>query len=283
MTDEIIDEAIASGDEDARLNADNAELENDTAEQEQQDDINEEDQQDDADSEGGKDKFPKKAVNALNRKDRKINALNAQLRQMEQQMQQFQQLKQQQEKNAPSEPKMDDFDNWEEFQKAQAKFYHEHFQQQSTQEQMQQREQQMIQQRQMLQQQWTEERAAELDTVADEISKTAPEITQLFNQNEHIIQSFPPHVKQMLLQADAQDACHAFYALAKEGKLEQLSQMPPQFIAVEIGRAADRGAAMLKGKSISKAPAPMSQNRGNGRVSKNVESMSADEILNLVR
>lgn len=283
MTDEIIDEAIASGDEQSRLNADNADIENQSADEGQEDQTTDEGQQDDADSDGEKVEFPKKAVNALNRKDRKINALNAQIRQLEQQQQQFQHMKQQQEKNAPAEPKMDDFDNWEEFQKAQAKFYHEHFQQQSTQQQMQQQEQQMLQQRQMLEHQWTVERATELDAVADEISKTAPEVTQLFNQNEHIIQSFPPHVKQMLLQADAQDACHAFYALAKEGKLEQLSQMPPQFIAVEIGRAADRGAAMLKGKSISKAPAPMSQNRGNGRVSKSVESMSADELLNIVR
>lgn len=275
MTDEYIDEAIASGGEDARLNADNAELENDTAEQEQQDDTTVEGQQDDADSEGGKDKFPKKAVNALNRKDRKINALNAQLRQMEQQMQQFQQLKQQQEKNAPVEPNMEDFEDFDAYIKAKTEFHNNHFSQQNM---MQQREMQMQQHQQMLQQQWTVERANELDAVADELAKNAPELPELLNQNQQVIESFPPHVQQMFLQADSTDACHAFYALAKEGKLQQLSYMSPHMAATEIGRAADRGAAMLKKQTISKAPAPMSQNRGNGRVSKSLGQMNHEEI-----
>lgn len=272
MTD-FIDEAIASADENPQPEQQETEIEN-----QPEDDV---ESNDGAPEKSAKNEdntpFPKKAVNAITRRDRQIGQLRAQTQQLQQQLRAMQQQasggqSQNGRDGTPQPPKEDDYNTVGEYLdalKAYPQKVQEHFaNQQKTQQQSQQ---------QAAQAAWYEQRSQALAEKTQELMASTPELQQLVQENADVINAIPDHLEYVFLQLDPADAFNAAAALLREGKMESLFHLPPALAAAEIGRAVQRGAA--KPKPISKAPAPMTPNRGAGGVSKQPHQMSADEIV----
>jgi len=217
--------------------------------------------------------FPKKAINALSRRDKQIGKLRAELQQRDLELQRYQQ--QQSQKQAPDSdvPNEDSFDNYGDYLKAIARY-------EAKQELAQGTKQQQEQQRSASQQAWIAERQDYVAVKAQEAIDSVPDFQQVMSENVDIVESFPPHIEHLFLEAD--NAALAFYALAKEGKLESLLEMSPARAAMEIGRAEDRGVAMTKAKPVTKAPTPISASKGTGTVGKTLDRMSTEELLAFV-
>jgi hypothetical protein len=119
------------------------------------------------------------------------------------------------------------------------------------------------------------EREQVVSEMADKAIESIPDFKNILTEHVDILDHFPPHIEMAFLEAD--NAPLAFYALAKEGKLESLLTMSPNQAAMAIGRAQDRGEAMTK-KPTTNAPAPLSANKGTGTGSKSPDSMSYAEL-----
>lgn len=278
MNTESTNGADAAADtNDVQSGAEEAEIE--TTETESEDDEGSEPDKQQQRSKSGDDDtpFPKKAVNAISRRDRRIGQLNAQLRQANVELAQFRQHQQQtQQRGDDGEPSEDDFETYGEYLKAVAK----HAAQKESGQHRAADQEAVLQHRQLqAYHAWRQERGNDIDADGEALAKELPEFRQMMEENLDIVQALPPQIQQLFLQLESRDANLAFLALAQEGKLETLLHMPPQLAAVAIGRAADRGAAMLASKKTSKAPNPMAPNRGRGSGIKSEDSMSGAELL----
>lgn len=213
--------------------------------------------------------FPKKAVNALSRRDKQIGKLQAQLAADRAELAKYREV----QKPVDNSPKEQSFDNYGEFLKAVAR--HE-----AKQELSQNAEQQKKQTVTAQDEAWHVERTEYTTNKAKQAMDTIPDYKQLFMENADILQSLPPHIERAFYESDSPEL--AFYALAKEGKLDALLDMSPQRAAIEIGKAEVRGEALSKAKQITKAPAPIEGLRGTGSSSKTLETMSSKELLEWV-
>ena len=126
-------------------------------------------------------------------------------------------------------------------------------------------------------QEWIEEREAILGEKSVKAATEIPDYRAVYAEYQDVFEDLPEHINQAFLELD--DAPLAFYALAKEGKLESLKTMSPAKAIIELGKAEDRGIAMTKVRQTTKAPTPLSANKGNGMVSKSLNNMSSDELL----
>lgn len=223
--------------------------------------------------------FPKKAVNAITRRDRQIGRLRGQIsdydRRFNEMQAQIAELGA--SRNAPKEPVMEDFETVGDWVKAVAKF---EAQQGAKPKQDQENlspekiKEQAFQEWQ--QQQHFQQREAH---AAEQAAKTATEFAdfkQVVDENIDILDS-SPLLDRLILEAD--NAPLVLYTLAKEGKLEQVAQLPPQQMLMEIARAQSRGEAMARTQKVSKAPAPISGVKGTAAGQKSVTEMSPDELL----
>ncbi len=210
--------------------------------------------------------FPKKAVNALSRRDKQIGKLQAQLAADRAELAKFREAK----SPANNSPTEDGFDNYGEYLKAVAR--HE-AQQEFSQNSKKQEEAATTAQ----QEAWQAERTDYITNRAKEALETIPDYKQLFMENADILQSLPPHIEKAFYESDAPEL--AFYALAKEGKLDSLFEMSPGRAAIEIGKAEMRGEALSKAKQITKAPAPLERLKGTGSSNKSLETMSSQDLL----
>ena len=215
--------------------------------------------------------FPKKAVNALSRRDKQIGKLQAQLAA---ERSELQKLREQAEKSQAADiPKEDSFDNYGDYMKAVAR--HE-LKQESTQEKKEQLEAQELASEQGL----VEEQVRNVNEKAEIARNDIPDYQQLFTENADVLQSLPPHIEKVFLEAE--EPALAFYALAKEGKLESILDMSPARAAMAIGRAEVRGAELSKAKPVTKAPAPIASLKGAGKTSKTANTMTPRELLDWV-
>lgn len=221
--------------------------------------------------------FPKKAINAISRRDKQIGKLRAEAAQAQSELAKYRQQyepgtqSQQGQKPAPNEPKEDSFDNYGDYLKAVAR--HEARQELA-------KENTNTQQAQMTaqQQQWVAQREEVVENQAIELIQANPELRDLVIEHADVLDDFPPHLQMAFLESD--NAALAFVALAKEGKLESLMSMSPARAAMEIGRAIDRGSAMMKAKKITTtAPAPMTPVKGAGPAGKQIDSTSSPDDL----
>lgn len=209
--------------------------------------------------------FPKKAINALSRRDKQIGKLQAQLA--------AERLKNQSSQGSakPNVLREEDFQGtYGEFLKAQARQEFEAELASKTEKDNQ----------TLAQQQEAEYFQARESVVSEEakvLLESNPTYRQLVIENADIVEAMPIPIQRAFLDADNPIA--AFCALAKEGKLESLSAMTPARAAMEIARAEVRGAALIKTKSISNAPTPISSSKGTGGTGKSLEKMSAKELL----
>lgn len=123
-------------------------------------------------------------------------------------------------------------------------------------------------------------RIQELANKEYEFASKAPDYERLvYLDHADLMGAMPEHIATALLEAD--DASLALYTLAKEGRLYDLEEMSPQRVAIEIGKAEERGKAYMQpAKTISSAPAPMKAARGNSTINK---PMTGKEALALLK
>jgi hypothetical protein len=104
-----------------------------------------------------------------------------------------------------------------------------------------------------------------------------PGFQQLEDQYQDVLDELPDHAKVAFLETDSPEL--AFYALAKEGKLEQLAHMEPTKAAMEIFRAQIRGETMIREAKVSKAPPPINGVKGASSVTGGISPDSSYEEL----
>lgn len=122
------------------------------------------------------------------------------------------------------------------------------------------------------------QRNQEIEQQRNALVKQAPEYQSMVAENSWYLNSMPETVQEAFYEAD--NAPLALYALMKEGRLEDLEDLSPARIAMEIGRAEERGKAYLgAAKTISTAPPPIESLKGTGRASKSLDSMSVEELM----
>jgi len=122
------------------------------------------------------------------------------------------------------------------------------------------------------------QRNQEIEQQRNALVKQAPEYQSMVAENSWYLGAMPETVQEAFYEAD--NAPLALYALMKEGRLEDLEDLSPARIAMEIGRAEERGKAYLgAAKTISSAPPPIESLKGTGRATKNLDSMSVDELM----
>lgn len=214
--------------------------------------------------------FPKKAVNALSRRDKQIGKLQAQLAADRAELAKYRE----QQKPVDNSPKEESFDNYGEYLKAVAR--HE-----AKQELSETSKQQETQATTAQDEAWHAERTEYISQKAKDAIENIPDYKQLFMENADILQSLPPHIERAFYELDSPEM--AFYALAKEGKLDAILEMSPVRAAAELGKAEVRGEALSKAKQITKAPAPIEGLKGVGSSTKTLDTMSSKELLDWVR
>jgi hypothetical protein len=126
------------------------------------------------------------------------------------------------------------------------------------------------------------ERIQQIGQKAVQFMEAVPEYKVLYQQHAEFFDGIPKALEDALFEAD--DAPLALYALMKEDRLYDLEGMTPSRIAMELGKAEERGKSYLNPpKPVTSAPQPFPK---AGRVTsggKSLDNMSPDEILNLVR
>lgn len=222
------------------------------------------------------DPWPKKAQNALSKRDRQIGRMKAELEFLKAETAKLREsasAPRQDQSSQSNIPKPDDYETYEDYITAKAIYQFKQEQAKAT-EANKATEQQSRDQAQF--QQWVSERENLVSQKADEISKLIPDYIEFIEDNSDTLESLPRHIENAFLEAD--NGALAAYVLAKEGKLESLSQMSPTRAAAEIARAEDRGAAFLKTK-ISKAPQPIASARGTASSTTSLDELSPKELL----
>lgn len=250
-------------------NNDNEAVENEVIENEiNENDVDQEvEGQQEGDAQGHDTPFPKKAVNAISRRDKQIAKLKAELAEFKS-MQEKAKAESDYKSSAPNE---DDFDNYGDYLKAQ--ILHE-----LGNNSQQKQEPQQYTPEQQAQAQWYQERESQVATKAQEYSKSNPEFANLINEYSDVLDTIPPQVERLFFELN--DASAAFYALAKDGLLENVVAMSPAMAASHILQAEKRGIEYLQTKKVTSAPAPIRSAKGAGKHTKTVNSMSGEELLN---
>jgi hypothetical protein len=221
--------------------------------------------------------FPKKAINALSRRDRTIGKLRAQsyekdsrIAALEAQIAQYSNSAATTSKQphvSQNAPKEEDFDNYGDYLKASIR--HDLAQEQASKAQ----EQKSVESDAKIQE-WVAMRETEIAQSMDTHKTAIPDFEQVVAAHVDIADEFPPAIAQAFYEAD--DPALAFYNLAKEGKLEQLSTMSPYRAAMEIAKAQSKKPVVNK---VSSAPDPIKAPVGVGRQSKSLWDSSGDEII----
>lgn len=221
--------------------------------------------------------FPKKAINALSRRDKQIGKLQAQLAAERAELAKYREQQNiKPNSNATGLPKEEAYDNYGEYIKAVAKY-------EAQQELSQKQQEQENQKTQAELESWHAERTNYATEKAQKAIETIPDYKQTFMEHADILQSLPPHIERAFYEAD--EPALAFYALAKEGRLEEIMNMSAARAAIEIGRAEIRGEALAKQKPVTRAPQPIEGLKGGGGSSanKSLETMNSRELLEWVR
>lgn len=216
----------------------------------------------------------KKAENRINRlensrkkKDWQLAETNKQLAELNRKIQEYEA-----KQNQPKEPSEDDFDNYGDYLKAVARYKPqqekaEPLDPNKIKEQAFQEAQQKF---------YYDQRVNHVAQQAQKAIADSPELSGLLDEYSDVLDSYPPAIEMAFLESD--NAPAAFYALAKEGKLEQLAHMTPTRAAHEIALAQVRGENMLKASKMSKAPAPIQGAKPITPSGRDLNAMSGKEL-----
>lgn len=219
----------------------------------------------------------KKLLNAMSHRDRRIGKLTAQRYETEAKIRQLEeQLAKYNTKDVPKStaPETSKFDNYEDYLVALADYKVNEKLTESEKKRQQEQSQVHENTRHV-------ERVAHLEENDIAAREHFPDFENVFKENEPVIMDAPDHVKKAFLEAD--NPAYAFYALAKEGKLEDLFTMSPYQVVSTIGKYEDKGLALSKTKQVTKAPAPLAPAKGTGGSGKSLNSMSGNDLLDWVK
>jgi len=214
--------------------------------------------------------FPKKAVNAISRRDKQIGKLHAERAALKAELNKY---REQQTQSAAQPLREESFDgNYGEYLKAQAKQEYQQEQAARTKEQ----EQQSFD---SAREEWTARRNSEVVSKVDELMKTVPDYQQVFIENKDVLLDLSPELERAFLESDAPEL--AFYALAKEGRLDELfaPNITLARAAMIIAKAEARGEVLSKAKPVTKTPAPIEGLKGTGSSNKRISAESSPQEL----
>lgn len=128
-----------------------------------------------------------------------------------------------------------------------------------------------------------EQRTQEVASQVQELLSSNTDFAKTIRDNSSVIQSMPPHVERLMMEID--NAPAATFALAKEGRLQDLYYMPPELAAAHLVQAEIRGQQYLQQSTpkqtqqTQQAPKPIGKLGGAGKsTSKSVEEMSPSEL-----
>ncbi len=205
---------------------------------------------------------------ALNKKNRYIDNQRQRLRNLEAEEQRLKSSSQE----VKQAPQMEKFDSIIDYMKAEQSFTLD----QKLAEQAQATQLSRLEaQKQIVRQEQTQAMAETMS----ELLNSNPDVKTVITKNSSIIQGMPPHIESLMYEID--DAPAATYALAKEGRLQDLYYMPPHIAAAHLVQAEIRGQQYLQ-QSVrprQTAPEPIGSLKGTGVKQKSISSMSADEIV----
>jgi hypothetical protein len=128
-------------------------------------------------------------------------------------------------------------------------------------------QQQKLDQLTLQQQQIVAEQTQAISEEAMEFSKQSDDFAKIVPANASKFDVLPAEIQGLFFELESPTL--AAYALAKEGKIEQLAFMSPYMAATEIVRAQERGLQYLQAtskKQISNAPAPIQGVRGTSKI-----------------
>jgi chromosome segregation ATPase len=239
-----------------------------TSEDVSEDKATEADAEDGADDGGEIDKEMKTIKKALNKKNRYIDNQRARIRALEAEMQKLTS-----QQNKAEAPEMDKFDSVLDWVDAKQTYNLD----QKLQEQAQQQQLAYLQNQQAMVRQ---QQAQVIEDTMTELLSSNPDVKAVITQNAQVIQSMPPHIGALMFEID--NAPAATYALAKEGRLQDLYFMPPHIAAAHLVQAEIRGQQYLQqsAKPPKQAPQPIGPLKGAGKSSNRpLEQRSPDELM----
>lgn len=139
---------------------------------------------------------------------------------------------------------------------------------------------QQLDQLALQQQQLAAEQNQAISTEISEYAKQSDDFAKVVQANADRFKVLPSEIENLFFELESPTL--AAYALAKEGKIEQLAFMSPYMAATEIYQAQLRGQQYLQAssrKQISNAPAPISSLKGSGKSQqKSLSQMSPSEL-----
>lgn len=221
--------------------------------------------------------IPKKILNAMSHKDRRIGKLTAKqyeaeakIRQLEEQLARYNKPVESEQSAAPNAEK---HDNYEDYLKALAEF--------KVNEKMQEHDKKRLtEQSQHAYIERHNERVTHLEQNDVAAKEAFSDYDMVFKEHEDVIADAPEHIKQAFLEAE--NPAYAFYALAKEGKLESLLSMSPYQIVSTIARYEDKALSLAKTKPVTKTPPPISSVKGITSGKKSLNALSPHELVKWV-
>ena len=197
--------------------------------------------------------FPKKAVNLIDKRNKQLTKARAETYALEAELHKYREAERAQKEKPLDEATFEG--NYGDFLKEQAIREYE-------QKQTDTKHQQEESIKSKAEDEWVAERSHHLDAKAKEALSKIPDYAQVFQDNADVMESMNPDIGRAFLEID--EPALAFYALAKEGRLEDVLSMSPFKAAMEIARAEMRGISMTTIKLASKAPTPITGVRGGG-------------------
>lgn len=206
--------------------------------------------------------FPKKAVNAISRRDKQIAKLKAEIEQFKSGLKAEGNKQNQKSEGMPKE---------EDFADKPYSEYLDAITEWKVEQKFKQTEQ-TLKEKQLEQEQseWELERIEALDENETQAKKSFSDFEQTVAKALSEIQ-LEPHIRKAFLEVD--NGAYALYAMAKDGALETLNDMSAMKAAILIGKYEDKGLALSKQKQQTKAPAPMTPNKGVGSGSKPLDTV----------
>lgn len=226
------------------------------------------------------DPWPESARNAVNRREKALAKERAQLAQYRRELNELRAAQEKAAKDAgqPKEPNENDFDTYGDYLKAVAKFRPQEKPQETVDPKT--IHEQALQQARV--QMHYEQRKQAVIPAIEKAMTEHPELAQLEEEFADVIDSAPEPV--LLAFLDSENPAAAFYALAKEGKLEQLAHMPPTQMAYAIAQAELRGTQMMKASKVSKAPTPIQGVKGASSGSRSLgDFKNVDDVMKWVK
>lgn len=183
---------------------------------------------------------------------------------------------------APVPPNEDNFQTWEELRAAERKYY-EDLAEWKIEQKLSDRDKKSAETAKTQQVDgYKTEKLNEHAAKEVEFAKQVPDYeATVYGDYADFMQNLPLPVAEALIEAD--NASLALYALAKEGTLEQLEDMSPYRISMEIGKAELRGEKYLNQNTATNAPTPVTAAKGTGKPTKSLIDMPMDELLSQFR